>query len=151
MVLLVGPLNNMGLEMLSTMFGGLAAGSLAVPNRSNEPPEQLYATQLSQLQEMRFFDTQENIRALIATSGNIHAAVQLEGHLEELGSTLHILLLRRSLLQPNTMMMNSMFGSLKLEVLSLSPGITLVRFLAGVLRSLSTSRKISLSTLRSAA
>ncbi|KAL5138012.1 Heat shock protein 83 [Glycine soja] len=95
MVLLVGPLNNMGLEMLSTMFGGLAAGSLAVPNRSNEPPEQLYATQLSQLQEMRFFDTQENIRALIATSGNIHATVQLEGHLEELGSTLHILLLRR--------------------------------------------------------
>ncbi|KAH1228620.1 Heat shock protein 83 [Glycine max] len=85
----------MGLEMLSTMFGGLAAGSLAVPNRSNEPPEQLYATQLSQLQEMRFFDTQENIRALIATSGNIHATVQLEGHLEELGSTLHILLLRR--------------------------------------------------------
>ncbi|KAG4993698.1 hypothetical protein GLYMA_11G084700v4 [Glycine max] len=71
-----GPLNNMGLEMLSSMFGGLGAGSLAVPNRSNEPPEQLYATQLSQLQEMGFFDTQENIRALIATSGNVHAAVE---------------------------------------------------------------------------
>ncbi|XP_027360581.1 ubiquitin domain-containing protein DSK2b-like isoform X2 [Abrus precatorius] len=71
-----GPLNNLGLEMLSSMFGGLGAGSLAVPNRSNEPPEQLYATQLSQLQEMGFFDTQENIRALIATSGNVHAAVE---------------------------------------------------------------------------
>jgi len=71
-----GPLNNMGLEMLSSMFGGLGAGSLAVPNRSNEPPEQLYATQLTQLQEMGFFDTQENIRALIATSGNVHAAVE---------------------------------------------------------------------------
>ncbi|KAE9612902.1 hypothetical protein Lal_00027306 [Lupinus albus] len=71
-----GPLNNTGLEMLSSMFGGLGAGSLAVPNRSNEPPEQLYATQLSQLQEMGFFDTQENIRALIATSGNVHAAVE---------------------------------------------------------------------------
>ena len=82
------------------MFGGLGAGSLAVPNRSNgqyhllvlridfgplcteyivvfsEPPEQLYATQLAQLQEMGFFDTQENIRALIATSGNVHAAVE---------------------------------------------------------------------------
>ncbi|PNY06694.1 ubiquilin [Trifolium pratense] len=69
-------LNNLGLEMLSSMFGGLGAGSLAVPNRSNEPPEQLYATQLSQLQEMGFFDTQENIRALIATSGNVHAAVE---------------------------------------------------------------------------
>ncbi|WJX88326.1 hypothetical protein P8452_70429 [Trifolium repens] len=71
-----GPFNNMGLEMLSSMFGGLGAGSLAVPNISNEPPEQLYATQLTQLQEMGFFDTQENIRALIATSGNVHAAVE---------------------------------------------------------------------------
>ncbi|XP_068465769.1 ubiquitin domain-containing protein DSK2b-like isoform X8 [Phaseolus vulgaris] len=71
-----GPMNNLGLEMLSSMFGGLGAGSLAVPNRSNEPPEQLYASQLSQLQEMGFFDTQENIRALIATSGNVHAAVE---------------------------------------------------------------------------
>lgn len=42
----------------------------------SEPPEQLYASQLSQLQEMGFFDTQENIRALIATSGNVHAAVE---------------------------------------------------------------------------
>ncbi|KAI4314643.1 hypothetical protein L6164_027531 [Bauhinia variegata] len=71
-----GSTNNMGLEMLMNMFGGLGAGSLAVPNRSDEPPEQLYATQLSQLQEMGFFDTQENLRALIATSGNVHAAVE---------------------------------------------------------------------------
>lgn len=71
-----GPVNNLGLEMLSSMFGGLGAGSLAVPNRSNEPPETLYATQLTQLQEMGFFDTQENLRALIATSGNVHAAVE---------------------------------------------------------------------------
>jgi len=35
MILLVGPMNNLGLEMLSSMFGGLGAGSLAVPNRSN--------------------------------------------------------------------------------------------------------------------
>lgn len=40
------------------------------------PPEELYATQLSQLQEMGFFDTQENIRALSATAGNVHAAVE---------------------------------------------------------------------------
>jgi hypothetical protein len=40
------------------------------------PPEELYATQLSQLQEMGFFDTQENIRALRATAGNVHAAVE---------------------------------------------------------------------------
>lgn len=71
-----GTANNAGLEMLMNMFGGLGAGSLAVPNRSNVPPEELYATQLSQLQEMGFFDTQENIRALIATAGNVHAAVE---------------------------------------------------------------------------
>lgn len=39
------------------------------------PPEERYATQLSQLQEMGFLNTQENIRALSATSGNVHAAV----------------------------------------------------------------------------
>ncbi|MCL7044986.1 hypothetical protein MKW94_002354 [Papaver nudicaule] len=64
----------MGLESLMNMFGGLGAGGLAAP--SNVPPEQLYATQLSQLQEMGFFDTQENIRALSATGGNVHAAVE---------------------------------------------------------------------------
>jgi len=42
----------------------------------SEAAEQLYATQLSQLQEMGFFDTQENIRALVATSGDVHAAIQ---------------------------------------------------------------------------
>ncbi|OAY57643.1 ubiquitin domain-containing protein DSK2a [Manihot esculenta] len=71
-----GTPNNLGLEMLMNMFGGLGAGSLAVPSRPNVPPEELYATQLSQLQEMGFFDTQENIRALIATAGNVHAAVE---------------------------------------------------------------------------
>ncbi|XP_055803340.1 ubiquitin domain-containing protein DSK2b-like [Solanum dulcamara] len=69
--------NNMGMEMLMNMFGGLGSGGLGgVPNRSNVPPEELYATQLAQLQDMGFFDTQENIRALVATAGNVHAAVE---------------------------------------------------------------------------
>ncbi|GLT26895.1 hypothetical protein SLA2020_019350 [Shorea laevis] len=70
-----GTANNLGLEMLMNMFGGLGTGSLAAP-RSDVPPEQLYATQLTQLQEMGFLDTQENIQALIATAGNVHAAVE---------------------------------------------------------------------------
>ncbi|KAL5562352.1 hypothetical protein UlMin_032099 [Ulmus minor] len=75
------PANNNGLELLMNMFGGLGAGGLgvgglAVPNNPDVPPEELYATQLSQLQEMGFFDTQENIQALRATSGNVHAAVE---------------------------------------------------------------------------
>ncbi|KAL6561018.1 hypothetical protein OROGR_003808 [Orobanche gracilis] len=71
-----GVQNNMGLDLLMNMFGGLGAGGLTAPNTPNVPPEELYATQLSQLQEMGFFDTQENIRALQATSGNVHAAVE---------------------------------------------------------------------------
>ncbi|KAI3812122.1 hypothetical protein L1987_16828 [Smallanthus sonchifolius] len=71
-----GTQNNMGLDLLMNMFGGLGAGGLAVPNVPDVPPEQLYATQLSQLQEMGFFDTQENIRALRVTAGNVHAAVE---------------------------------------------------------------------------
>ncbi|KAF9603938.1 hypothetical protein IFM89_039158 [Coptis chinensis] len=71
-----GTANNMGLDLLMNMFSGLGAGGMAVPNPSNVPPEELYATQLSQLQEMGFFDTQENIRALSATAGNVHAAVE---------------------------------------------------------------------------
>ncbi|KAH0687933.1 hypothetical protein KY290_019594 [Solanum tuberosum] len=69
-------LDNSGMEMLMNMFGGLGTGGLGVPNRSNVPPEELYATQLTQLQEMGFFDTQENIRALTASGGNVHAAVE---------------------------------------------------------------------------
>ncbi|KAJ8544757.1 hypothetical protein K7X08_017340 [Anisodus acutangulus] len=64
------------LGMLMNMFGGHGTEGLGVPGRSNVPPEELYATQLTQLQEMGFFDTQENIRALIATAGNVHAAVE---------------------------------------------------------------------------
>ncbi|CAL5324189.1 unnamed protein product [Camellia sinensis] len=76
MSVIVFPTDNMGLEMLMNMFGGLGTGSPTIPNRLNVPPEEQYATQLSQLQEMGFFDTQENIRALIATAGNVHAAVE---------------------------------------------------------------------------
>lgn len=64
------------LDMLMSMFGGLGGGGMGVPNVPDVPLEQLYATQLSQLQEMGFFDVQENIRALRATSGNVHAAVE---------------------------------------------------------------------------
>ncbi|PIN17228.1 Ubiquitin-like protein [Handroanthus impetiginosus] len=72
-----GTADNMGLDMLMNLFGGLGfGGGIPTPNRSQVPPEELYATQLSQLREMGFYDTQENIRALIATAGNVHAAVE---------------------------------------------------------------------------
>ncbi|XP_064992965.1 ubiquitin domain-containing protein DSK2a-like isoform X1 [Musa acuminata AAA Group] len=67
-------MNNNGLELLMNMFGGLGSGA-GVPSNPDVPREERYATQLSQLQEMGFLNTQENIRALSATSGNVHAAV----------------------------------------------------------------------------
>ncbi|XP_064953880.1 ubiquitin domain-containing protein DSK2a-like isoform X1 [Musa acuminata AAA Group] len=69
-----GTTNTSGLELLMNMFGGLGPGA-GVPNNPDVPPEERYATQLSQLQEMGFLDTPANIRALSATSGNVHAAV----------------------------------------------------------------------------
>ncbi|KAL0463755.1 UNVERIFIED_CONTAM: Ubiquitin domain-containing protein DSK2b [Sesamum latifolium] len=65
-----GTQDNLGLNMLMNMFGGLGTGGgSTAPNRSQVPPEELYASQLSQLREMGFIDSQENIRALIATAG----------------------------------------------------------------------------------
>ncbi|XP_062200596.1 ubiquitin domain-containing protein DSK2a-like [Phragmites australis] len=65
------------LDTLMSMLSGLGSGGgLGVPNISNVPPEELYATQLTQLQEMGFIDTAENIQALVATAGNVHAAVE---------------------------------------------------------------------------
>ncbi|KAL7104109.1 hypothetical protein ACP275_08G223700 [Erythranthe tilingii] len=73
----VGTTDNMGFDMLMNMFRGLGTvGGMTTPNSSQVPPEELYATQLSQLREMGFIDTQENIRALIAAAGNVSAAVE---------------------------------------------------------------------------
>ncbi|KAG0592796.1 hypothetical protein KC19_1G281600 [Ceratodon purpureus] len=69
----LGGAPGMNMDALLSMFGGL--GSTA-PANPDVPPEQLYASQLSQLAEMGFIDTQENIRALSAVGGNVHAAVE---------------------------------------------------------------------------
>ncbi|KMZ75844.1 Ubiquitin domain-containing protein DSK2b [Zostera marina] len=79
-----GPTVTPNIRLLLNMLGGGAQSGASVPNTHNVPPEQLYATQLSQLQEMGFFDTQENIRALSSTSGNVNAAIErlLEGSVD---------------------------------------------------------------------
>ena len=40
------------------------------------PPEERFRSQLEQLREMGFFDPQANINALIATNGNVNAALE---------------------------------------------------------------------------
>uniref|UniRef100_A0A0E0MAA2 Ubiquitin-like domain-containing protein n=1 Tax=Oryza punctata TaxID=4537 RepID=A0A0E0MAA2_ORYPU len=72
-----GMRGNVSLDTLMGMLSGLGAGGgIGVPNTSNVPPEELYATQLTQLREMGFIDTAENIQALVATAGNVNAAVE---------------------------------------------------------------------------
>lgn len=43
---------------------------------SNEPPEVRFQSQLAQLNDMGFFDADENIRALLVTGGNVNAAIE---------------------------------------------------------------------------
>lgn len=45
-------------------------------SQSTEPPETRFQSQLSQLEEMGFVEKQANIRALLATGGNVDAAVE---------------------------------------------------------------------------
>ncbi|KAI5065034.1 hypothetical protein GOP47_0019729 [Adiantum capillus-veneris] len=68
-----GGANPFDMNSLLGLFGGLPATR---PEVNTVPPEQLYAAQLSQLQDMGFINTEANIQALRATGGNVHAAVE---------------------------------------------------------------------------
>lgn len=63
-------------------FGGAMGGGMGgAPGMFGAPPpvedpETAYATQLQQLQDMGFYDTPANVRALQATAGNVNAAVE---------------------------------------------------------------------------
>ncbi|WWC61344.1 uncharacterized protein I303_103925 [Kwoniella dejecticola CBS 10117] len=54
-------------------FGGFGSP----PPRDERPPEEMYATQLGQLNAMGLWDAQKNIRALRSTGGNVEAAIEL--------------------------------------------------------------------------
>ena len=43
---------------------------------STEPPEVRFQSQLAQLNEMGFWDPEENIRVLLQTGGNVAAAIE---------------------------------------------------------------------------
>ncbi|ORX39716.1 hypothetical protein BD324DRAFT_614704 [Kockovaella imperatae] len=71
--------------MYQNMFGGMGAGGWGgmggfgspPPPADTRPPEEIYATQLGQLNGMGLWDAQKNIRALRATGGNVEAAIEL--------------------------------------------------------------------------
>ena len=75
------------METISAMMGGdgpMPTGSMPMMSptqtqqqqQPQEPPEVRFQVQLQTLTEMGFFDADENIRALLATGGNVHLAVE---------------------------------------------------------------------------
>ncbi|KAL8570751.1 hypothetical protein ACOMHN_006901 [Nucella lapillus] len=60
-------------NMMSQLMGMMVGGGQGVAQ--TQPPEQQYAPQLDQLAAMGFMDRDANIRALIATLGDVNAAI----------------------------------------------------------------------------
>lgn len=60
------------MQQMMTGFGG--AGEPAAP-ADNRPPEERYAEQLRQLNEMGFYDFDQNVAALRRSGGNVQGAV----------------------------------------------------------------------------
>jgi len=57
--------------------GGAGAAPVAPPpSAPAQAAEIRYAAQISQLCDMGFFDAEANLRALVATGGNVNAAVE---------------------------------------------------------------------------
>ncbi|EKM61537.1 uncharacterized protein PHACADRAFT_190707 [Phanerochaete carnosa HHB-10118-sp] len=59
--------------------GGMGAFGGGVPPASpvdTRPPEERFQVQLQQLQDMGFTNAQQNVRALLATGGNVHSAIE---------------------------------------------------------------------------
>ncbi|KAL0573629.1 hypothetical protein V5O48_008325 [Marasmius crinis-equi] len=58
-------------------WGGLGGfGAPSPPPTDGRPPEERFQTQLQQLQDMGFTNASQNVRALLATGGNVHAAIE---------------------------------------------------------------------------
>jgi ubiquilin len=64
------------------LFGGAGAGAGAStgatpPPVDTRPPEEVYATQLRQLNDMGFFDFDRNITALRRSGGSVEGAIEM--------------------------------------------------------------------------
>lgn len=70
------PMPMMDQAMLQSLMGGMGAGAAPQQPANLPPPEVRFQTQLQQLQEMGFHDASANIRALLATGGNVNAAIE---------------------------------------------------------------------------
>jgi ubiquilin len=63
---------------MANPFAAMMMNPMAfAPAQPAQQPEVTYATQLRQLQDMGFYDAQANIRALVATGGDVNSAVAI--------------------------------------------------------------------------
>ncbi|KNC79403.1 hypothetical protein SARC_08203 [Sphaeroforma arctica JP610] len=61
---------------LMNAFAGMGGMGASAAPADARPPAERFATQLTQLQDMGFYDEETNINALTATGGNVNAAVE---------------------------------------------------------------------------
>lgn len=62
---------------LMNLFGGAAAAASPAATTDNRPPEEVYASQLRQLNDMGFFDFDRNITALRRSGGSVEGAIEM--------------------------------------------------------------------------
>ncbi|CAG5122121.1 unnamed protein product [Candidula unifasciata] len=62
-------------EAFSTLMAQMMQMMVGGQQNSTQPPEQIYASQLEQLSTMGFVDREANIRALIASFGDVNVAI----------------------------------------------------------------------------
>jgi ubiquilin len=67
-----------GMPNLGAFGGWGGAGGFGAPAAPTDtrPPEERFQVQLEQLQGMGFLNAAQNVRALLATGGNVHAAIE---------------------------------------------------------------------------
>lgn len=61
---------------MAALFGGAGGGFGSPPPTDNRPPEERYADQLRQLNDMGFYEFERNIEALRRTGGSVQGAVE---------------------------------------------------------------------------
>ncbi|UKK00861.2 ubiquitin-related chaperonin [Theileria orientalis] len=71
----VGGFSNPFAAFASGYTDGLRAGALGATTADTRPPEERFSSQLQSLQEMGFIDQAANVQALLATNGDISAAI----------------------------------------------------------------------------
>ncbi|PIL31037.1 hypothetical protein GSI_05732 [Ganoderma sinense ZZ0214-1] len=71
------------MQQMLAAFGGGGAGAGALGGfgaptapADSRPPEERFQVQLQQLQDMGFTNASQNVRALLATGGNVHSAIE---------------------------------------------------------------------------